>query len=215
MIPPTQARLRNAAATRQAILDSARRHFARDGYDNVGLREIAGDAGVDPALVSRYFGGKEQLLKEAVRGDTPPLFEGIALADLPAHLTGLLLEEASEGCGGVVDKTERLLILLRSASSPKASEIVREAAGEDILRPIASLLGGPSAEARASLCLAVLIGVGMLRSALAFTPLCGTEEGELGQALKRLFETALKDGDDAETGKMDACCGSGGPGRIG
>jgi AcrR family transcriptional regulator len=193
MIPPIQARLRNAAATRQAILDSARRHFARDGYDNVGLREIAGDAGVDPALVSRYFGGKEQLLREAVRGDTPPLLEGIAPADLPAHLAGLLLEDAGEGCGNAVEKTERLLILLRSASSPKASEIVREAAGEDILRPIASLLDGPGADARAGLCLAILIGVGMLRSALAFAPLCGADGGALRSALERLFEAALSD----------------------
>jgi AcrR family transcriptional regulator len=195
MFPPIQARLRNAAATRQAILESARRHFAREGYDNVGLRDIAGDAGVDPALVCRYFGGKEHLLREAVRGDTPPLLDGVGAADLPARLAGLLLEDASEAtaCGTAAEQTERLLILLRSASSPKASEIVREAAGEDILRPIASLLGGPDAEVRASLCLAVLIGVGMLRSALAFTPLCGAEEGELRGALERLFEAALGD----------------------
>src|SRR3569623_1531973 len=106
MFPPIQVRLRNAAATRQAILDSARRHFAREGYDNVGLREIAGDAGVDPALVCRYFGGKEQLLREAVRGDTPPLFEGIGAADLPVHLAGLLLEDAGQAtaCGTTVEK---------------------------------------------------------------------------------------------------------------
>jgi AcrR family transcriptional regulator len=191
MVPCNPARLRNAAATRQAILDSARRHFAREGYDHVGLREIAGDAGVDPALVSRYFGSKEQLLKEAVRGDKLPLFEGLAPADLPAHLAGLLLEDARESCGSAAEQTERLLILLRSASSPRASEIVREAAAEDILRPIAALLEGPGAEARASLCLAVLIGFGMLRSALAFSPLCTTGEAELRGALERLFEASV------------------------
>jgi AcrR family transcriptional regulator len=195
MIAPTKARLRNAAATRQTILDSARRHFARDGYDNVGLREIASDAGVDPALVSRYFGGKEQLLKEAVRGDTPPLFDGIALVELPVHLAGLLLEDAREGCGSAAEQTECLLILLRSASSQKASEIVREAAGEDILRPIAALLDGPDAEVRATLCLAILIGFGMLRSTLAFSPLGRAEEGALRRSLERLFETALKEVD--------------------
>lgn len=190
---PTHVRLRNAAATRQAILDSARRHFARDGYDNVGLREIASDAGVDPALVCRYFGGKEQLLRESVRGDTPPLFEGVARADLPARLTGMLLQDqgGGTGCGAAAEQTDRLLILLRSASSPKASEIVREAAGEDVLQPIARLVGGPEAEVRASLCLAVLIGFGMLRSALAFSPLCGADEAQLRDALQRLFRTAL------------------------
>jgi AcrR family transcriptional regulator len=193
MAPSMQARLRNATATRQAILESARRHFAREGYDNVGLREIAGDAGVDPALVSRYFGGKEQLLKEAVRGDTPPFLEDITLAELPVRLAALLLEDAGEGCGNAAEQTERLLILLRSASSSKASEIVREAAGEDILRPIASLLGGRDAEVRASLCLAILIGVGMLRSVLPFARLRGAGEGELRRALEQLFETALRD----------------------
>ena len=193
MVPHAPSRLRNAAATRQAILDSARRHFAREGYDTVGLREIAGDAGVDPALVCRYFGGKEQLLREAVRGEKASLFEGVTPADLPARLAGILLEDEGEAsaCGSTAEQTERLLILLRSASSPKASEIVREAAGEDILRPIASLLAGPAADTRAGLCLALLIGVGMLRSALAFGPLCGADAGELRAALERLFEAAL------------------------
>src|SRR4051812_43194812 len=101
MFPPVQARLRNAAATRQAILDSARRHFAREGYDNVGLREIAGDAGVDPALVCRFFGGKEQLRRGAVRGAAPPPLEGATAAALPARLAGILLEDEGEGvtCG--------------------------------------------------------------------------------------------------------------------
>src|SRR3954465_4431432 len=124
MFPPIQVRLRNAAATRQAILDSARRHFAREGYDNVGLREIAGDAGVDPALVCRYFGGKEQLLREAVRGDAPPPPQGPSPAAPPPRLGGILLEDEGDGpaCGTSAEQTERLLILLRSASSPKASE---------------------------------------------------------------------------------------------
>jgi AcrR family transcriptional regulator len=193
MIPPTQARARNAAATRRAILESARRHFAREGYDHVGLREIARDAGVDPALVSRYFGGKEQLLREAVRGDDPPLRADLLPSELPRELANLLLEDGARACGNAADPTEQLLILLRSASSRKASEIVREAAEEDILRPIASLLEGPAARARASLCLALLVGVGMLRSALAIAPLRELEEAELRAALERLFEAALGD----------------------
>src|ERR1700710_3121621 len=106
MFPPPRPSPATPAAPPQATLPPPRRHFAREGYDNVGLREIAGDAGVDPALVSRYVGGKEQLLKEAVRGDTPPLCDGIALPDLSGHLASLLLEDAGEGCGAAVDQTE-------------------------------------------------------------------------------------------------------------
>src|ERR1700760_3639196 len=70
---PTPHRPRNAAATRGAILESAVRNFARAGYDGVGVRDIASDAGVTAMMVNRYFGSKEQLFAEAVEvSSTPP-----------------------------------------------------------------------------------------------------------------------------------------------
>jgi len=190
MIPPTQVpRLRNAAATRAAMLDSARRHFARESYENVGLREIAGEAGVDPALVARYFGNKEKLFKEAVRGDDEDIMQGVRRDGLAAHFVSLILDDEE-----AVDKSakiDRLLILLRSASSPKASQIIREAIDEDILGPVAAVLGGEHAEFRASLCLAVLMGTGILRSAMAIDPLCRADEGLLRERLTALFAAAL------------------------
>src|SRR5215510_8536318 len=62
----TKPRKRNAAATREAILKSARTAFARAGYDGVGVREIAAGAGVTAMLVNRYFGSKEQLFAEVL-----------------------------------------------------------------------------------------------------------------------------------------------------
>ncbi|MCC2628726.1 MAG: transcriptional regulator, partial [Thermomicrobiales bacterium] len=59
-------RCRNAKATRQAILEAAKICFMHDGYEQVGVREIAARAGVDPSLVNRYFGSKEGLFSEAV-----------------------------------------------------------------------------------------------------------------------------------------------------
>ena len=193
MIPPQRVRSRNAAATRQAILGSARRAFAREGYDNVGLREIAGDAGVDPALVSRYFGGKEQWFKAAVQGEEQDLMVGVSRDGLAEHFADLLLDDAQAGCGTSDEKTDRLLILLRSASSPKASQILREAIDEDILRPVASVLGGGDAEVRASLCLALLMGVGILKSAMAFAPLCTEDRTSLRNRLICLFKAALEE----------------------
>jgi AcrR family transcriptional regulator len=65
-------RPRNAAATRTAILHSAIEAFARAGYDGVGVREIAGDAGVTAMMVNRYFGSKEALFAEAVEAAFTP-----------------------------------------------------------------------------------------------------------------------------------------------
>src|SRR5882762_5291952 len=60
------ARRRNAAATRLAILGSARQAFALAGYEGAGVREIARGAGVTAMLVNRYFGSKEQLFAEVI-----------------------------------------------------------------------------------------------------------------------------------------------------
>jgi AcrR family transcriptional regulator len=193
MIPPTDAapRLRNAAATRQAMLASARRHFARESYENVGLREIAGDVGVDPALVGRYFGSKEQLFKEAVRGDDRHIMQGISRESLPGYFASLLIDEEGEDSIDAAAKIDRLLMLLRSATSPKASQIIREAIDEDILEPVANVLGGEDAQVRASLCLAVLMGTGILRSAMAIEPLCSVDRTLLRRRLTALFAAAL------------------------
>ncbi len=59
-------RSRNAVATRQAILDAARTRFMAHSYEDVGMRDVARDVGVDAALVSRYFGGKEDLFIEVL-----------------------------------------------------------------------------------------------------------------------------------------------------
>src|ERR1700754_4632177 len=139
MLPPTTCmpRLRNAAATREAMLASARRHFARESYENVGLREIAGEAGVDPARGARYFGSKEQLSREALRGEDPLSLDGLARDELPAYLASLFFGQAGKDADKAAAKVDCLLMMLRSASSPRAAEIVREAISGDVLEPMA------------------------------------------------------------------------------
>src|SRR6202000_2647190 len=58
-------RPRNAAQTRADILASARRRFATEGYERTTLRAIAADVGVDAAMVTRYFGSKQDLFPTA------------------------------------------------------------------------------------------------------------------------------------------------------
>ena len=189
---PDVPRLRNAAATRQAMLAAARRHFARESYENVGLREIAADAGVDPALVSRYFGSKEQLFQEALRGDERHILQGVTRDQLPAHLAGLLMD-GGVSCEATAAKVDKLLILLRSATSQKAAQIVRESVHQDMLGPIAQIIGGEEAELRAGLCLAILMGNGTLRSALMLEGFCNADPEVLRARLTRLFAAALSD----------------------
>jgi AcrR family transcriptional regulator len=184
-------RSKNAAATRQAMLVSARSRFLLESYENVGLRDIAADVGVDVALVSRYFGSKEELFKEVLRsGKDDKLPVGVAAADLPDYLACMVLQQDREEDRVHV---ERLMIILRSASSPKAAEIVREALRKDVLAPFAALLEGAHAEARASLVVAVLMGTTILRTIMAVEPLCENNRATMDRKLRDLFKSALSE----------------------
>ncbi|MFC8528721.1 TetR family transcriptional regulator [Nocardia sp. NPDC057227] len=54
------------SGARAAILDAAGKRFSANGFDGTSIRAVAGDAGVDPALVHHYFGSKRQLFAAVV-----------------------------------------------------------------------------------------------------------------------------------------------------
>src|SRR6201989_1182842 len=116
-MPSAKTRPRNAAATRAAILASARKAFAMAGYDGVGLREIAAGAGVTAMLVNRYFRSKQELFAE-VSADTmrrPVILtpENLSVPDFAAALAKALVQVTAPGA----DPLDGFLILLHSASS--------------------------------------------------------------------------------------------------
>lgn len=182
------SRTRSASTTRDLLLTAARKRFLEESYENVGLREVASDVGVDVALVSRYFGSKEDLFKEVLRSKgSEILFHGVNADNLPKHLVDLLIR-APHGDEG--QNSDRLLIILRSASSPVAAELVRSALRDDLLEPMAAVLNGNDAAVRASLTIALLMGTTILRSIMAVEPIC-RGDGVLERHLLALFEATV------------------------
>lgn len=59
----------SAKLTRKRILAAARLLFARHGMDGVSVRAIAEEAGVNHALVHRYFGNKMDMVTEIVQNE--------------------------------------------------------------------------------------------------------------------------------------------------
>ena len=53
-------------ATKAAILDAAEGRFAKQGFDATTIKQIAGDAGVNSALLYYYFADKEALYAAVV-----------------------------------------------------------------------------------------------------------------------------------------------------
>lgn len=183
---------RDAASTRAAILAAARQRFLRESYDNVGLRDIAGDVGVDVALISRYFGSKEGLFNAVLTPDDKlPLPDGMTVETFPNYLCELVLMD--EG----MDRSHRMemfIIMLRSASSPKAGEIIHRHVNGNVLMPIIGVLNGESATWRASMVLAMLMGICVLRTVMEADGLCQMEDApeEYRERLRSLFENMLK-----------------------
>src|SRR6185503_15512002 len=122
------------------IAEAARRQFAELGYDRATLRGIAGEAGVDAALVVQFYGSKDALFRE-VMALPPTVAEAMAaLAEGPTATVGRRLAEVIVGM--LEDPRSRSIVVgrIRSASShPEAADLVRETVTRDIGRLAAAL----------------------------------------------------------------------------
>lgn len=149
-------RRRDAEATRAAILAAAKAQFARLGYDRTALRDVAADAGVDVALIKRYFGGKEGLFTEALKAS-------FVVNPLAAWDRATFSREIAEMMAGdaLADETRAhaFQFLLRAATSPTTAPLLNVAVQERFLGPIATWLGGEHAQVRARVLAATFIGL--------------------------------------------------------
>jgi AcrR family transcriptional regulator len=190
---PIQAevpRSRNAAATREAILASARRAFARAGYDGAGVREIAKGAGVTAMLVNRYFGSKEQLFAEVVAATMSN--PTILTEDFVRAPSGERLARALVALSGA-DATplDGFLIMLHSASSQRAAEIGREQIQALHQKAMTSALGGDLAPERAAVALSIVAGFQVMRQMIGLPDLAQADPETLVKILAPLFQRLL------------------------
>lgn len=164
-----------ASPTRDRILEAAVRRFARQSYEETGLRDIAADASVDVAYVHRSFGSKEMLFAEAVRAST-----GIdrLLADEKQDMSGHLAGQAFRGDDQASEETGPLDVIIHSLSSPAASRVVRERIVGDFVEPLGARLDDPSL-LRAAVIGALLAGIGIFRNVLEIEPLREAAGGNL------------------------------------
>ena len=176
----------SAAESRARILAAARSAFTRAGYDTVGVREIAADAGVDPAMLPRLFGSKEALFAEIANGafSLEPAFEG-PLEGLGGrvarHLLGPIEQPPSAGF-------DEFAFLLRSVGSPVAAKILSRALHAHFVKPLAQRMSGADAELRAALITSYVLGFAVLRAALGSPAIDGGDSElivlRLGKAIQ-------------------------------
>lgn len=165
----TRKRPHDAQASRQALLDAAGALFDERGYDAATIRDIGERAGLDPALIARYFGGKEGLyLATLQQEDRPPKPK-----DLVQVLEHMLVRSDQRGSGPVP----------HAMVSPTLTDVMREQVRDIIRRRVVEQLapglaehGVRDAELRVEILVALALGVSLTRAsgtlpALAETPL--------------------------------------------
>lgn len=81
--------------SRQRILTTAMRMFARDGYEKTTVRKIASEAKISQGLMYNYFGNKAELLRAVFQrsmADVQQSFEPLSATDLSAQeqLAGII-----------------------------------------------------------------------------------------------------------------------------
>jgi AcrR family transcriptional regulator len=189
--PKRSGRRPGPTTTREAITEAARRQFAELGYDRATLRGIAGEAGVDAALVVRFYGSKEALFRE-VMALPPAVAEAMAgLADGPTETVGRRLAEVIVGM--LEDPRSRSIVLgrIRSASShPEAAALVRETVTRDVGGLVANLTDDKP-ETRAVLVGSQVVGLALARHVVRVEPLASMPAADVVDYIAPTFQHYL------------------------
>lgn len=137
-------RTRNAERTRAAILEAAQNAFSIKGYGAVGLREIAGNVSVDPALILRYFHSKRGLFEKALRQslDWGALLE-TDRENFGRHIANILADKSRRG-------TESLPMMMLAMADSDVNSMITALLDERIMAPLAEWIGGEDALNRAA-----------------------------------------------------------------
>jgi AcrR family transcriptional regulator len=142
---------RSREATRARLLQAARVRFQDQGFEATTVREIAGDAGVDPALVMRYFGSKEDLFAEITLSEVS--FVDVLVgerSDLGRRLALLVLNKQDRS---------GIEIVLRSLGVAGVSGRREAEMHDQFVAPLATWLGGRDALVRAGAIISILNGL--------------------------------------------------------
>ncbi len=164
---------RSSDETKAKILAAARERFGAVGFQGATIRSIAADAGIDPAMVIRYYGSKDKLFAAAAEFDLRfPDFATIDRRQLGRSLVRHFVERW-EG-------DEALVILLRSsATNGEAAQRMQEIFGTQIQPLVAAVAPGEDTGVRAGLIATQILGMALCRFVLRLPPVVEMTRDEI------------------------------------
>lgn len=179
------------STTREAITRAARAQFSELGYDRTTIRGVAREAGVDAALVIRFYGSKDALFRE-VMALPPAAADALErIADGPRETVGRRLAELIVG---LLENPETRAIVLgriRAASShPEAAALVRETVTRDVRR-LTDAVSDDEPDVRAVLAGTHVVGLAFARYVVLVEPLASMSTADLVEYAAPTFQRYL------------------------
>lgn len=174
--------------TRDRILEAARRLFAEEGYDRTTIRTIAAAANINPSLVVRYYGNKEQLFAAAASFELElPDLTRIPRAELGRTLVRHFLRRWDE-------RSADLPALVRVAvTHEQARERLAELFRDQVVPALAQVVEPEQLLQRASLVATQTMGLALTRYVLRFPPIVALAPELLEQQLGATIQSYLFD----------------------
>lgn len=178
------ARPRSAEQSRAAILAAARARFGADGFERTTIRSIATEAGVDPALVMRYFTNKDRLFAAAAEFELHlPDLTGVAPAEIAAKLMPRFF--------AVWEDEATFLPLLRAAATSEAARAAMLTVFTRQVTPALAAVAVDQPARRAAWVGSQILGLAFVRYLLQAGPLTELSHDELQDWLAPVFNYYL------------------------
>ncbi|MCW2593609.1 MAG: transcriptional regulator [Mycobacterium sp.] len=163
---------RKADQTKAVILAAARERFAESGFEAATIRAIAADANIDPSMVMRYFGNKDQLFAAAAEFDLrfPDLSE-VSPDEIGRALVTHFLTRWEED--------DALVVLLRSSTTNAEAALRMKDIFAAQLMPAIAKFVPDDAPRRAGLIATQVLGMALCRFVLRLPPVVAMSSEEL------------------------------------
>ena len=176
---------RSSAETKAVILAAARERFAESGFERATIRAIAADANIDPSMVMRYFGNKDQLFAAAADFDLDfPDLSGVEADQLGAALVAHFMNRW--------ERDDALIVLLRSSTTnAEAAQRMQQIFAAQLMPEIAKVNAAEPARS-AGLIATQMLGLALCRYVLKLPPVVAMSRDEvvcwLGPTCQRYLE---------------------------
>ena len=177
--------MKKSDQTREKLLQAGQAAFWSKGYSNTSLREIAQDAGVDVALVARYFGGKRGLFSAA-------LDAGVSWPELVADGADPVEVVIAKYANPATDDAEAsaMQLVVANANDPEVGGEVRQILQERIFAPMQKRLG-PDKTVNLALFVSAILGASMARRCLQLPGMVDATPDEYAAQLRHMTAAAL------------------------